>query len=67
MRAGNVADLVRLVVTSRVTEEKPQLGILKTRMDFPRPTTDPSVRFVAKADRTSREVGARVAVAAGEF
>jgi FixJ family two-component response regulator len=67
MRAGNVADLVRLVVTSRVTEEKPQLGIRKTRMDFPRPMTDPRGRLFAQGDRTSRAVGARVAVAAGEF
>jgi two-component system response regulator FixJ len=67
MRAGNVADLVRLVVTSRVTEEKPQLGIRKMPMDPPRPMADPRGRLSAQGDRTSREVGARVAVGAGEF
>ena len=67
MRAGNVADLVRLVVSSRVTEDKPPYGVRRTLIDFPRPTTDLPVRFTAKAYRASREIGARVAVGAGEL
>ena len=68
MRAGNVADLVRLVVSSRVIEDKPPFGIRKTFMDYLRPTTDPPVpvRLAATADRTSRGVGARIPAFAGE-
>ncbi len=67
MRAGNVADLVRLVVTSRVADEKPRLGMPRAQMDSSRPMTDPRGRRFGQDDRTSRAVGARVAVAAGEF
>ena len=68
MRAGNVADLVRLVVSSRVTEDKPPFGIRRTLMDFPPPTTDPPVpsRLAGKADRTSQGVGGRIPAFAGE-